>query len=338
MRRTQLAGLVLLALAAAGGFAAPRIALACLLAAWWWALGVALGAFVNAWMHVLTGGAWGVPVRATALAMSRRVPWLLLGLVVIAATLSQLYPWAMQPAAEWTKGMARPGFALAWLSPAFFIARLALYGIAWWWVTRPASLGTRGRAAASLIVCAVATTLASTDLLMTLVPGWYSTAFGLIALATQALAGAAAVVLFGGAAAPVRRDLGNMMLMWCMSWAYLAFMQYLIIWAENLPREIAWYVPRVQTGWQWVGVALVLLQFALPFLALLFRSVKDDPQRISAVAAMLLAATALDCVWTVLPSVDPHDLHAAWIVPIAMLGIALLAFGGMMPERRVHHA
>ena len=62
-----------------------------------------------------------------------------------------------------------------------------------------------------------------------------------------------------------------------MTWAYLAFMQFLVIWAENLPREIAWYVPRLQTGWQWVGVALVLLQLAVPFLALLFRDVKDQP-------------------------------------------------------------
>ena len=72
--------------------------------------------------------------------------------------------------------------------------------------------------------------------------------------------------------------------MWLMTWAYLAFMQLLIIWAENLPREIAWYLPRLQTGWRWIGVALVLLQFALPLLALLQRAVKDRPQRLAAVA------------------------------------------------------
>jgi hypothetical protein len=338
MKRVQFAGIVLLAAAAAGALAAPRIALASGMAAWWWAWGIVLGCFVNAWMHALTGGAWGVPVRDTAAALSRRVPWLLLGLVVIAATTHQLYPWAMQPADPWTKGIAQPAFVRAWLSPMFFIARLVVYGIGWWWITRPGSMFTKGRAAASMIAYAVFTTLAAIDLVMSLMPGWYSTAFGLVIMSTQALSGAALVVLLAPGTLSVSRDLGNLLLMWCMSWGYLAFMQFLIIWAENLPREIAWYVPRLQTGWQWLAMALVFLQLVIPFLALLFRSVKDRPARLRAVAILLLAATALDSVWLVLPSVDAHDLNAWWIAPLAMLGIGLLAFGGLRPAREPQHA
>jgi hypothetical protein len=338
MRRVQFAGVVLLVVAAAGALAAPRIALGSLLAAWWWALGIVLGCFVNAWMHTLTGGAWGIPVRGTAIALSRRVPWLLLGLVVVAATMTRLYPWAMQPANEWTKYIASPTFVGAWLSAKFFIARLVVYGIGWWWITRLASMRTKGRAAASMIAYAVLTTLASVDLLMSLMPGWYSTAFGLIVMSTQALSGAALVVLLAPGALPVSRDLGNLLLMWCMSWGYLAFMQFLIIWAENLPREIAWYVPRLQTGWEWLAIALVVVQLVVPFLALLFRSVKDRLPRLRVVALLLLAATALDSAWTVLPSIDPHDWNSWWIAPLAMLGIGLLMFGCLRPEREAQHA
>jgi hypothetical protein len=341
MRRMQVAGVLLLLAAAAGAGVSPRIALASGLAAWWWALGIALGCFANAWMHVLTGGAWGEPVRATALVLSRRISWLLLGLVAVAAAAGQLYPWAMQQPEEWTRGMARPAFVRAWLSPAPFALRLGIYAIAWWWCTRAASLASKGRAAASLVVYAVATTLAAVDLFMSLVPGWYSTAFGLVVMSTQVLSGAAFVVLFAMAGVPseprprvpLSRDLGNLLLMWCMTWGYLAFMQFLVIWSENLPREISWYVPRLQTGWQWVGLALVLAQLALPFLALLFRSVKDDVAHLARVAALLLAASALDCVWTVLPSVDAHDLNAWWIAPLAVAGLALLVFGGLVPGR-----
>src|SRR3569832_1160267 len=123
-----------------------------------------------------TGGAWGVPVRAAALLLSRRMPWLLLGLVVIAATLHSLYPWAMQPANKKTRGMARPAFVQTWLSPAFFIARLAIYGAVCWAVTRGSSLASKGRAAASLVSYAMVTTLASVFLLVSLVPGWSSAA------------------------------------------------------------------------------------------------------------------------------------------------------------------
>ncbi|TFY97201.1 hypothetical protein [Ramlibacter humi] len=336
MKRMQPIGIVLLLLVAVGGTVSLPVALACALAAWWWALGLVLGVFINAWMHVLTGGNWGLPVRATALALSRRLPWLLPGLVVVAAAAGQLYPWATLPAAEWTRGMARPGFALRWLAPAAFTARLVLYAVAWWWVTRPASLASKGRAAASIVVCMIATTLAGVDLLMSLVPGWYSTAFGLVLMGTQALGGAAVVVPLAllrrdwpaAKEAPVSRDIGNLLLMWVMSWGYLAFMQFLVIWAENIPREIGWYVPRLQTGWQWVGVALVLLQLAVPFVALLFRSVKDRPARLALVALLLLASTAMDTVWSIVPSVDAHSLHAWWLAPLAFAGMALLAFGG----------
>lgn len=352
MKRGQVVGALLLLVAAAGLAVAPRATLACGLAAWWWALGIVLGVFVNAWMHVLTGGNWGLPVRATALALSRRMPWLLLGLVVIAATAGQLYPWAMQSPTEWTRGMAQPGFVRVWLTPIAFTIRLVLYAAAWWWVTRPASLASKGRASASIIVSAIATTLASVDLLMSLVPGWISTAFGLVVLGTQALAGAAAVVPLtllrrtwpGVEGTPISRDIGNLLLMWVMSWGYLAFMQFLVIWAENLPHEISWYVPRLQTGWQWVGITLSLVQLTVPFLALLFRDVKDRPERLALVAVLLLASTALDCVWTVLPSVDPHTLHGWWLAPLATAGMALLLFGGIdatLPQaepRRVRHA
>jgi hypothetical protein len=299
-----------------------RVALACVLAAWWWAIGVVFGCLVNAWMHRLTGGAWGAPVRATALALGRRMPWLLLGLVFVAAAMKLLYPWA--DGSEWTRGFARPAFVQGWLSPSFFIGRLVVYAIVWWWLARPSSLASKGRAAASLIVYAVSMTLAAVDIVMSLMPGWYSTAFGLVVMSTQALSGAAAVVLLELARrprewpsaenVPVSRDLGNLLLMWCMSWGYLAFMQFIVIWAENLPREISWFVPRLQTGWQWLGLALVMTQLVIPFLALLFRRVKDEPRRLAWVAMLLLASTALDAAWIVVPSVtatmDARPGHA----------------------------
>src|SRR5207237_10777820 len=132
------------------------------------------------------------------------------------------------------------------------------------------------RAAASIVAHAIVTSLAAIDLVMSLMPLWSSTVFGLLVLTGQLLAGAALAVgitarwrahAVRASAPPVWRDLANLLLAWVLSWAYLAFVQLLIIWAEDLPREIAWYVPRLQTGWRHVGVALVVLHLALPLLA-----------------------------------------------------------------------
>lgn len=340
MNRSRWTGLALLAIATVAGLlVAPRLLLAAWLVAWWWSLGLVLGCFANAWMGRLTGGRWSEALAAAAARTRGAMPWLLLALLPLALGHGWLYPWA-DPSGDWLQGYARPAFVRSWLSPPFFLARLAVYAAAWWWLTRPAWLAGKGRAAAALLLHTVLTSLAAVDLLMSLVPRWFSTAFGLVVLAAQALAGAAwAVLLLRGApgaatrppaqaAVPVSRDLGNLLLMWVMSWAYLAFMQFLIIWSENLPHEIAWYVPRLQTGWVAVGVVLVAVQLVLPFLALLFRSVKDRPQRLLATAVLLLAASALDAAWMVLPSVDPHTLHGWWLAPALLAGAALLLAGG----------
>ncbi|HVZ46321.1 MAG TPA: hypothetical protein VHA82_21125 [Ramlibacter sp.] len=350
MNRWKAAGCALLALSLAGWAVDARMFLACWLAAWWWSLGLALGAFTNAWMHRLAGGSWGERIVPAALALGSRVPWLLLGALPILAGLSHLYPWAAEPRGAWLTDIRQPGFVEAWLSEPFFAARLALYAIAWAWLCRPASLLSKQRAAVSMMVHAAVTSLASVDLLMSLVPGWYSTGFGLRVLAAQALGGSAFAVLAAARGLPsaervpsaghppVARDLGNLLLMWTLVWAYLAFMEFLVIWAENLPREIQWFVPRLQSGWRFAALALVVLQLAVPTLALLFRSVKDRPRRLRAVALVVLCASALDTVWLVLPSVDPHGLHGLWIAPAMFVGVALLLRPAPEPATEAMHA
>ena len=279
-----------------------RWLLALWLVAWWWCLGLVLGCYVNAWMHRLTGGAWGSPFVLLVPGLARTVPWLLLALVPVALGAGVLYPWASDRA--WLQGLTRPTFPSLWLSQPFFSVRLVLYAAGWWIMTRPSILASKGRTAAALAGYTLLTSVAAVDLLMSLMPGWYSTAFGLVVLSVQALSGAALATLFAARRrleAPWR-DLGNLQLMWVMSWAYLAFMQYLVIWAEDLPREIAWYLPRLTGGWQYAALALVAMQLVLPFFALLFRAVKDHPQRLRWVAVWLLAATAFDVAWTILPS------------------------------------
>lgn len=336
----EVAGLAALALSLLGWWADPVQFFASWLAAWWTVVGWMLGAMVNLWIHRLSGGRWGEVLRPAGLFAARRLPLALLLFLPLAAGMPHLYAWAADASGAWAHELARPAFALWWLQPSFFWLRAAIYAAVWGWLARPASLATKGRAAAALALYLLTGTLAAVDLLMSLVPGWFSTAFGLVVLSAQALGGTAWCVLLlalrrpavlaaraAPHAPPVARDLGNLLLMWVMSWAYLAFMEFLVIWAENLPREIAWYVPRLQTGWFALAVALVLLQLALPMLALVQRALKDRPLRLAAIAALLLLAQLLNGAWLVLPSVAPHGLLGWWLVPLLVLGMGLLLFG-----------
>jgi hypothetical protein len=165
--------------------------------------------------------------------------------------------------------------------------------------------------------------------------------FGLLAGTGQMLVGMALAVLLAARArhppaAIVFRDLGNLLLMYVMTWAYLAFTQFLIIWAANLPHEIVWYVARMRGGWLLIAWLLALFHFFLPLLILLFRNVKEAPTLLGWLAAGLLAFHLLDVWWMILPSLPAAWMQWLWTAPLAALAFgaaALLSVGSLYPLR-----
>jgi hypothetical protein len=121
-------------------------------------------------------------------------------------------------------------------------------------------------------------------------------------------------------------DLGNLLLAFVMTWMYLVFAQYLIIWAEDIPRETVWYVMRSDGVWHALAVTLVFGQFVVPFSLLLFRRVKRDPRTLLAVAVLALAAHWLDIAWLVLPSSGREPHWTDFVATLAVGGVWLFGF------------
>ncbi|MFO1296569.1 MAG: hypothetical protein U1F25_08890 [Rubrivivax sp.] len=283
--RGDVAGAVLIALCSCPHLViAPRVFYASRLAAWWFSIGLTLGAMANPWIHRLCGGQQ-VPCRGRrccAWCAERR--WRCCSCRSPQGSRRSIR--GRQTPRLRVHELAHPAFASAWLQPGFFAARMTAYAAPWWWLARPSSLSSGGRAAAALVLYLLSGTLASVDLLMSLVPGWTSSAFGLVVLSGQALGGSAFAVwrlarnstrcraaAGGGApaagarprqpAADVADALGLPRLHGVRSSG-----------PRTQPPEIAWYLPCLNGGWA-AGAALALLQFALPLLALLQRRLKD---------------------------------------------------------------
>ena len=68
-----------------------------------------------------------------------------------------------------------------------------------------------------------------------------------------------------------------MMFAFTMLWAYVNFSQYLIVWSGNVPEEISWYLARFRGGWGWVGLAVLVFHFVLPFLLLALAAGQPQP-------------------------------------------------------------
>jgi hypothetical protein len=121
-----------------------------------------------------------------------------------------------------------------------------------------------------------------------------------------------------------------------MLWTYFAFSQFLLIWSGNLPEETTWYVARKHGGWGAIALAVVIFQFAFPFLMLLSRATKKNAQRLAMLAALILVMRVIDVIWLIEPTYSPGDFVFNWmdyIAPIAMGGLWLGTFAWQLQKR-----
>ena len=96
-------------------------------------------------------------------------------------------------------------------------------------------------------------------------------------------------------------DLGKLMFAFVMLWAYFSVSQLLIIWSANLPEEIPFYLERLHGPWAPISIAMLLLQFVLPFVLLLSRDLKRNPAAVRWVALLVLVMRVVDITWTIGP-------------------------------------
>jgi len=330
-------------LAVLGALTATTVFLyAWLMAVVFWT-GLSLGCLALLMLHHLTGGVWGILIRRQLEAAARTLPLMALLFTPLLFDLGGLYPW-LGPDAALDEAVRHK---LPYLNPPFFIARTVAYFIIWsalaFWLSRQSyeqddyydpvrARRMVARAAPGLILYSVTVTLAMTDWVMSLEPHWYSTIYGFLFIGGQGLSALAFAIIVSAwlrsepslaEVATMRpfHDLGKLLLAFVVLWAYLSFSQYLIIWAENLPEEIVWYVHRSSTGWKTVAVSLVLLHFAVPFFLLLSRRLKQHTGPLVAIACGIVVMRVVDLFWLVMPELYETGLGIHWLHPVAFAAV-----------------
>jgi len=131
-------------------------------------------------------------------------------------------------------------------------------------------------------------------------------------------------------------DIGKFLLVFVMVWAYFSFSQLLVIWSGNLPEEIPWYINRFAGGWQYIGVALVLLHFGLPFALLLSRDLKRNFKLLRAVAVTVIVMRFVDLYWVIAPNFRKEQFGLSWmdlVAPVGLGGVWLATFLWQLEKR-----
>ena len=73
--------------------------------------------------------------------------------------------------------------------------------------------------------------------------------------------------------------------------------------------------------WLFLAIALVLFQFALPFVVLLSRDLKRNARRLAGVALIVLVSRLLDLFWLLKPAFSPARFSIHWMDAAAVLGV-----------------
>jgi hypothetical protein len=333
-----------------------------LLAYLFW-LGIALGCLALLMVQHLIRGVWGAVIQRLLEAGSRTLPLMALLFVPLLFGLKSLYIW-VQP--EVLAGDELLQHKSAYLNVSFFVLRLVVYAVAWsslayllnrwsfqhdriedWASGRPLRRRLQLLSGPGLVVYGLTVTFASIDWMMSLEPHWFSTIYGFVWIVGQVLTALAFAVValalladfepFAGVVKPSHfHDLGNLLLTFVMLWAYIAFSQFLIIWSGNLSEEIPWYVHRIQGGWQWVGLLLLVFHFVLPFLLLLARFTKRNQSMLAPLAGLLIVMQWVDLFWLVMPAFHPSRLYLHWldgVIPLGMGGLWIAVFLGYLKGR-----
>jgi len=363
-KRSLVIGVVFLAaavIAAVVGHSPTQFFRSYLLGYAWWA-GMSLGCLAVLMMQHLAGGLWGFVIRRPLEAAVRILPLLAAMFVPVIFGVPYLYVWDHRELVQHDAGLQHQ---LQYLSAPWFIARAVIYLSAWillgdllsrWSAAQDASGDPAWRQRMSrlsgpgLVIYALTVSFASIDWLMSLSPHWGSTVYPFILIAGQILAGlsfSAAILFLLVQHKPMSdivqenqlHSLGKMMLAFVMLWAYCAYSQLVIIWAGNLPSEISWYLRRLNTGWKYVALALVVFNFAVPFALLLSRDIKRNARRLARVAILLVLIRYLDLLFWIAPNSLPgfeHGVRFQWmdiVVPVGIGGIWMAAFVWALRQR-----
>jgi hypothetical protein len=320
-------------------------------------LGATLGCLALGMVHQLSGGSWGVLVRRPIGAASRVLPVLTLLFIPIVLGMHRLYEWTDRDIVAHDEILQGKHL---YLNTPFFLVRAAIYFLAWngiayflnAWSLEQDRTGERrlskrmqALSAGGLVMYGLTVTFASFDWLMSLEPHWFSTIYGVLIIGGQGLTALAFLLVtlaWLSRRPPLDKivtpshlhDLGNLLLAFVMLWAYFSFSQYLIIWAGNVPEEIAWYWHRLQTGWRFLALALVLFHFAIPFVLLLSRRVKRDATIIATVAGAILISRLVDLLWLVAPEFHQRGFAVSWLDVVLPLTLGSLWLGCFLWQLR----
>ncbi len=297
-------------------------------------LGVPLAGVTLVLVHDLSGGGWMASARPVIEAAVSTMPLASLAGIPAFLGLRYLYTWTHSPA-----HLANAFY----LNSSDFLIRYAAYLVIWNLAAAFALWGLRAQggpispslswlSGIGLVALAFSTGFASIDWILSLEPTFWSSAFPYAQAASWFNTGLALILLAIAISPPVApehlADLVKILLATTIFWAYVEFVQFLIIWEENLKTEIPWYVKRLSSVWHPAIDVSVVFGFVVPFFLLLWSPAKRNRGIVALACALILISRVADKFWLVLPEFSEGGPFWLDIAAFVALGAAIMLIFG----------
>lgn len=310
------------------------------LTAYFYFVSLALGGlFFTALQHATKAG-WSTSIRRITEAFTAFLPVAFVGGLILLAGGTHLYEW-LRPdvvAADLILQKKAP-----YLNKTFFVIRLVVFFAVWMFFTQKIvgnsvkqdengdeSLTNNSLKWSVLFIMffALSYSFFSVDLMMSLHAHWFSTMFGVYCfsgLFQSTLAFLAIMTVFlvkKGVLNDVVNenhihDIGKFLFAFTVFYAYIGFSQFMLIWYANLPEETIFFVHRGHGMWMTISLSLLIFKFVVPFIALLPRGAKRNPNHLVAVSVLILIMQYVDNYWLVYPNFfEGHVVFSFWEVGV----------------------
>jgi hypothetical protein len=311
---------------AAGLLLAPRETLIAWLVAWLAWGSIPIGALAVLMLVALIPGSWRELYVPPLTIGTTLMPLVAIAMIPLLIGSELIYPWT---AAGATAGYA--AFKAAWLSTDFFVVRTIVYllvlSILAWALLAAEPRLRAPIAAAGVILYGIIGSLIGIDFAESTEPNFHSSIYGLLALSNQWLAGISFAILVGlwAERGKAPRAAAGVLITAILIWGYMHAMQYIVIWAGDIPEEARWYLERGRHGWGALAWILYGLQGLVTFGALLSPAVRNSSKAMIVLAALTLLMRLVENAWLVLPGLPPMSWAVAPLIVAASL--AMLGFG-----------
>ncbi len=301
----------------------PEITWANLLLNNYYFISIALGATFFYAIQYISQSGWSAQFGRVPLAMGTYLTIAGVLILLLIFGMNSIYHWSHHDAAAHDPIIDHKS---PYLNIPFFFIRIVIFFVLWiimirlliWASVKEDKVGgviyfhkSEQYSKIFIFILAITFSLFTFDLIMSIDVHWFSTIFAVknfLAAFYHSVAIIALIIIILNRYGHFK-DLNNShlkgfskyLLILGMIWGYLWFMQFLVIWFANIHEETVYFLVRTEGGWKIFFFLNIILNWALPFIILLFSKTKYLKPTLTIVCFILIIGQWVDLYLQIMP-------------------------------------